>query len=215
MPAPDLDDLVLHDFARSSAATRVRIALNLKGLAWQAVPHDLLAGEQRATDYLARNPQGLVPALEVGGTTLTQSLAIIEWLEETHPQPPLLPKDPIARAQVRAMALVIACEIHPLQNLGPGNRLRDQFAADNAAVVEWNRHWITRGFDALEPLVACHGDRYAYGDSPGLADCCLVPQANNADRFRLPLHAWPHLSRVIANARAHPAFAAAQPPAAP
>jgi len=204
--------LLLHDYGRSSAATRVRIALSLKGLEWRAVSHNLVQGEQRAPDYLAVNPQGLIPALEVDGSVLTQSLAIIEWLEETHPQPPLFPTGALARAHVRAMALAVACEIHPLQNLSPGHRLREQFGADDAAVLDWQRHWVIRGFDALEPMLERHAGTYAFGDAPGLADCCLVPQANNADRFRLPLDPWPRLSAVVAAGRAHPAIAAVQLP---
>jgi len=203
--------LLLHDYWRSSAATRVRIALNLKCLAYTAIPHDLTAGEQHAPNYLATNPQGLIPALETGTAKLTQSLAIIEWLEEVYPTPPLLPADAADRAHVRAMALIVACEIHPLQNVSPGAYLRDQLAADPAAVLAWNQHWIVKGFDALEPLLMRHAGHFAHGDSPTLADICLAPQANNADRFKVALDRWPTLSRVVGEARAHPAFAAAQP----
>ena len=207
MPAP----LVLHDYWRSSAAFRVRIALNLKGLAHTAIPHDLRAGEHHAATYRTTNPQGLIPALEVGTEVLTQSLAILEWLEEVHPAPPLLPRDPLARAQVRALALAVACEIHPLQNLRTANRLREQFAAGSHAVLAWMQHWIAEGFDGIEPLLARHAGTYAHGNTPTMADICLVPQAWNAARYNVPLDPWPRLAAVVAQARAHRAFAAADP----
>jgi len=206
--------LVLHDYWRSSSAYRVRIALSLKGLAWSAIPHDLRHGEQRSPEYLARNPQGLVPALEVFGETgaavLTQSLAIIEWLEEAHPAPPLLPADPVARAQARALALIVACDIQPLQNLGTNRHIKAQFGVADDAINDWARHWIARGFDAIEPLLPTAGP-HAGGATPGLADCLLIPQAYTAERFGLDLARWPRLAAIIAAGRAHPAIAAAHP----
>jgi maleylacetoacetate isomerase len=144
---------------------------------------------------------------------LTQSLAVLEWLEETHPQPPLLPADPLARAHVRAIMLAVACEIHPLQNLRVGNALRERFGADGAGVSGWFQHWITLGFDAVETMVARHGGDYAFGDTPGMADCVIVPQAYNAERYKLDLGAWPRIAALVMRARAHPAFAAAHPDA--
>ena len=201
---------VLHSAWRASAPYRVRIALNLKGIAYDYAPVNLLEGEQREAAYQAVNPQRLVPALEVRGHVLIQSLAILEWLEETHPQPPLLPADPFDRATVRAMAGIIACDIHPLNNL----RILKALAAmgqDEAARNEWVARWIGEGFDALEPLVARHGQGWAFGAEPSIADCCLVPQVYNARRFGVDLGAWPAISSVADGAEAHPAFAAAHP----
>jgi maleylpyruvate isomerase len=208
-----VSDLVLHTYWRSSAAYRVRIGLALKGLDWRPAPEDLVKGSQQQAAYLALNPQGLIPTLEADGAVLTQSLAILEWLDETHPAPPLLPADALGRAGVRAMAQIVACDIHPLQNLRVGGRLRETFGADGAAVRAWFGHWIAVGFDALEPLVARHGRGFAWGDAPTLADCLLVPQAYNAERHGLTLADWPRIAAAVATARAHPAFAAAHPDA--
>lgn len=202
---------VLHAYWRSSASFRVRIALNLKGLDYRVVPHDLRRGEQRDPAYLALNPLGLVPALEVPGAVLTQSLAIIEWLDEVHPAPALLPADPTLRAEARAMAEVIACDTHPLQNLRVLKALRNEHSADMAASDAWARHWITLGFDTVDVLLARHAGRYALGDTPGLVDCMLVPQAFNAERFGMDLAHWPRLNAVVSAARQHPAFLAAAP----
>jgi maleylpyruvate isomerase len=201
----------LHGYWRSTASYRVRIALNLKGVAHDPQTHDLRQGEQRADAYLRLNAQGLVPALEIDGTVLTQSLAILEWLDEVHPAPPVLPATPAARAVVRAMASVIASDIHPLNNLRVLNRLRGDFAASETQVQAWIARWIDEGFTALERLVERHGGAFAFGDSPTLADCCLVPQLYSAERFAVDLSPFPRLTAAGARARALPAFAAAHP----
>ena len=205
----------LHDYWRSGAAYRVRIALNLKGVAYEQVPHDLRSGAQTAHDYAALNPQKLVPALEVDGLVLTQSGAILEWLEEAHPTPALLPQDPTGRAIVRAMVGVVACDIHPLNNLRVLNTLRHDLAADERQVSAWTARWIGDGFAALEALIARHGGRHAFGDTPTLADCFLVPQVYSAERFKVPLAPYPRLTAAAAEAGALPAFAAAHPSAQP
>ena len=201
----------LHGYWRSSAAYRVRIALNLKGLAYRQVPHDLRTGAQRHQSYTMLNPQGLVPALETNQGVVTQSLAILEWLEETHPAPALLPTSARSRATVRAMAGLIACDIHPLNNLRVLTTLRSEFGADEAQVSAWIGRWITEGFGALETLVARHGGQYAFGDTPTLADCCLVPQVYSAERFGVDLSRFPRILDCTAAtlalepvAKAHP-----------
>lgn len=201
----------LHDYWRSTASYRVRIALNLKGLAYDRAPHDLRRAEQREEAYLALNPQGLVPALETGSWVLTQSLAILEWLEETYPKPPLLPPDPDDRAIVRAMAATVACDIHPLNNLRVLETLRGPLRASEDQVLAWISRWIGDGFAALEPLVARHGGRFAFGDTPTYADCCLVPQLYSAERFGVDVSAFPRLRAVSAAARDLPEVSAAQP----
>ena len=203
--------MILHGYWRSGTSYRTRIALNLKGLRYDTAPLDLRKAQQKSDAYLALNPQGLVPALEVEGAVLTQSPAILEWLEETHPTPPLLPADPVGRAQVRAMAALIGCDVHPLNNLRVLKALKDDFGADQAATDAWAARWITAGFDALETLVARHGDGWCYGDAPTLADCYLIPQLYSARRFNLDLTPWPTLLAVEEKALAHPAFAAAHP----
>ncbi len=172
----------LHGYFRSSASWRVRIALELKGLACEQVAHDLRTGAQRDPAFLALNPQGLVPALEVRGAVLTQSLAIIDWLDETYPEPPLLPADPILRARVRAAALLVACEVHPLQNLGLLNRLRAA-GLDEDAVKGWAIETIERGLEAFSALIASEPGPYCFGTEVTLADLLLVPQLGNARRF--------------------------------
>ena len=202
--------LILHSAWRASAPYRVRIALNLKGLAYDYAPVTLAAGEHREAAYKAVNPQMLAPTLEADGRVLTQSLAIIEWLDETHPEPPLLPRDPFDRAAVRAMAGIVACDIHPVNNL----RILKALAAmgqDEAARNEWVSRWITEGFDALEPMVSQHGKGWSFGDAPTLADCCLIPQVYNARRFGVDLGPWPAITAVVDAAAQHPAFAAAHP----
>jgi len=205
----------LYDYFRSSAGYRVRIALALKGLTVERVPVHLLrdGGQQRAPAYRAVNPAGLVPALAVEGRILTQSLAIIEYLEETHPEPPLLPADPLARAQVRAAALLVACEIHPLNNLRVTGYLERAMGQDRAARDAWYRHWIAEGLAALEALLAPRqqGGPFAFGTAPTLADCCLVPQLFNARRFACPLELFPTLLAIEAACNALPAFQAAHP----
>lgn len=203
--------MILHGYWRSGTSYRTRIALNLKGLRYDTAPLDLRKAQQKSDAYLALNPQGLVPALEVEGAVLTQSPAILEWLEETHPTPPLLPADPVGRAQVRAMAALIGCDVHPLNNLRVLKALKDDFGADQAATDAWAARWITAGFDALETLVARHGDGWCYGDAPTLADCYLIPQLYSARRFNVALDSWPRLRAIEAAAEAHPAFQAAHP----
>jgi maleylpyruvate isomerase len=200
----------LHGYFRSSAAYRVRIALNLKGLRADHLPHHLRKGEQRDPAYLAINPQGLVPALETGGEILTQSLAIIEWLEETHPAPPLLPNDPMRRVKVRAFAQAIACDIHPVQNTKVLARLRELGLAENQ-VTEWAA-WANReGLIACETLIANEPGPFCFGDKPTLADLCLVPQLGNARRFGVDVSAFPRLLRAEAACKAMQAFADAAP----
>lgn len=205
----------LHGYWRSSAAWRVRIALGLKGLHFESVPVHLLrdGGEQRQPAFLGLNPQGLVPALEDQGRVLSQSLAIIEYLEETHPAPPLLPPDPASRARVRSLAQVVACDIHPLNNLRVLEYLRDDLGQDDATRTAWVRHWVTAGLSALETRLANEAGtgRFCHGDAPGLADCCLVPQLYNARRFECPLDAFPTLLRVEAACTALEAFRNAAP----
>lgn len=204
----------LYSYFRSSAAYRVRIALHLKQLAHETVAVHLLrdGGEQKAAAYRALNPQQLVPALTVDDQTLTQSLAIIEYLEETHPAVPLLPADAAGRARVRALAQLIACDIHPLNNLRVLQYLQQQLQADEAAKNAWYVHWIREGFDALETrLQSPHTGRFCHGDNPTLADCCLVPQVYNARRFQVDLTAYPTIVRIDAACAALPAFQAALP----
>ncbi|MFM6832565.1 MAG: maleylacetoacetate isomerase, partial [Novosphingobium sp.] len=174
--------LTLHGFWRSTASWRVRIALGLKGLEWRGVAHHLRLGEQRAPEYLALNPQGFVPALEVGGAVLTQSMAICEYLDEVYPEPPLLPADPLARAKVRAFAQVIACDIHPVQNLKVLKMLKKR-GLDQAATDAWAAEVIESGLAACAALIAGNVGPYCFGDQVTLADVLLVPQLGNARRF--------------------------------
>ena len=201
----------LHGYWRSGTSYRVRIALGLKGVAFEQVPVNLLAGDQRGEAYRALNPQALVPALEVDGAVLTQSPAILEWLEERYPDPPLLPASANDRATVRAIAALIGCDVHPLGNLRVLNALRSGFGADDAAVKHWAVRWIGDGFAALETMIARHGDGLAFGNSPTLADCYLVPQVYSAERFGVDLIPYPRLLAAAERARALPAFAAAHP----
>ncbi len=203
--------MILHGYWRSGASYRVRIALALKGIGYDLAAHDLRTGEQKAADYLAVNPQGMVPALQTGDRVLIQSPAILEWLEETHPSPPLLPSGADDRAAVRAMCALIGCDIHPLNNLRVLKALRADFAADQAAVNAWAAAWIAPGFDALQALVDRHGTDWCFGDAPTLADCYLIPQLYSARRFDMDLSPWTHLLAVEARAQAHPAFEAAHP----
>lgn len=208
--------MILHGYWRSGTSYRTRIALNLKGLTYAQAGIDLRTGAQRSDAFRALNPQGLVPALEVGAddggpAVLTQSPAILEWLEEAFPTPPLLPAAALDRAQVRAMAALIGCDIHPLNNLRVLTVLRTTFGADQAAVDAWAAGWIAPGFTALEALVARHGGAWCFGDAPTLADCHLIPQIYSAGRFGVPVEAWPRLAAIAARAADHPAFAAAHP----
>src|SRR5690349_11029949 len=201
----------LHGYFRSSAAYRVRIALNLKGLSTEHLAHHLRKGEQTAPDYLALNPQGLVPTLEDGeGGVLTQSLAIVEWLDETHPTPPLLPLDALQRAKARAFALAVACDIHPVQNLKVLARLR-QLGLPDAQVTDWAA-WANReGLSACETLIANEAGPFCFGSVPTMADLCLVPQLSNARRFGVDVAAFPRLLQAEAAAKALPAFTDAAP----
>jgi len=211
--------LRLYTYWRSSAAFRVRIALALKGLDYESVPRHLLrdGGEHRRADYLALNPQGLVPALEHDGTVITQSLAICEYLEEVSPRPALLPSSPADRAVVRAMALVVACDVHPLNNLSVLMYLRGELGQGDAAVTGWTRHWIDRGFTALEQLIARHSadGLHCFGTSVTLADVFLVPQVVNSRRVQLDLAPYPTLAKVAQHLESLPAFRAARPEAQP
>lgn len=207
----------LYTFFRSSAAFRVRIALNVKGLQYQSLPKAFAKNEHRAPDYLALNPQGLIPALATDGVILSQSLAIIEYLNDRHPTPPLLPPDPIDRARVRSMALAIACEIHPLNNLRVLNYLRGELRQDDAGVNAWYRHWVTEGFKGLELQARefSAAGRYCFGDALSLADICLVPQMFNARRFDTDLTAFRTLVGISSHLESLPAFAAARPEVQP
>jgi len=197
----------LYGYFRSSAAWRLRIGLALKGLAYENAPRHLRKGEQRDPAYLALNPQGLVPALQLDdGTVLTQSLAILEWLEETHPAPPILPRAPLERAHARAFALAIACEIHPLQNTRVLGRLRDEAGYDETRVNAWAASVIADGFAACEALAAKRPGEFLFGDAPTLAEICLVPQFGNARRFGVDVSRFPRLLKAEAAALALPAF---------
>ena len=201
----------LHGYWRSGTSYRVRLALALKRLDYEQVTHDLRSGAQRADAYRALNPQGLVPALDTGDAVLTQSPAILEWLEEVYPDPALLPAGATDRAIVRAMAATVACDIHPLGNLRVLNALRADFAADTEAVTRWIARWISDGFAALETMVERHGDGFAFGDRPTLADCHLVPQVYAAERFAVDLSPYPRLVDAARRAAALPAATAAHP----
>lgn len=203
----------LYGYFRSSAAFRVRIALNLKGLPYETVSVHLRRNDQTRPEYLAVNPQGLVPAIEQDGQTLTQSMAIIEYLEETHPDPRLLPQDPTERARVRALAGIVACDIHPINNLRVLRYLTHAFGRAESDIAAWYNHWIGSGFQALEALLAndartsvfCHGDR------PGLADVTLVPQVVNAGRYQLDMRPYPTITRIFDSCMKLDAFRAAHP----
>ncbi|MCZ8132723.1 MAG: maleylacetoacetate isomerase [Steroidobacteraceae bacterium] len=207
----------LHGYWRSSAAYRVRIALRLKGLEAEGVHHALPRGEHRAAEYLALNPQGLVPALETEAGVLVQSSAIIEYLEERWPRPPLLPADPGARAVVRGMAGIVCADIHPINNLRVLNRLRSEYRADEAAIARWVNHWIREGFTALEAQVRRYttSGRHCFGDGVTVADVCLVPQLYNARRFGCDLGDFPTLLAIDAHCRSLDAFRLAEPEAQP
>jgi maleylacetoacetate isomerase/maleylpyruvate isomerase len=201
----------LYSAWRATAPYRVRIGLALKGVPYAYSALDLIKGDQRSPEYEAVNRQKLTPALDLGGgRILTQSLSILEWLEEEYPDPPLLPATSLDRQAVRAMALIIACDIHPLNNTRVGRKL-NKMGIDPAGILEWTQSWIRDGFDALEPMVAHHGRGYAFGDTPGLADCCLIPQVYSANRYEVHLGAWPAIRAVSERCADHPAFQAAHP----
>jgi len=212
-------DRVLYGYWRSSAAYRVRIALNLKGLAYESHAVHLVnnGGEQHAPDYQALNPQELVPCLVDEGRVLTQSMAIVEYLDETHPTPPLLPADPAGRARVRALAQVVGCDVHPLGNLRVLQYLANGMGLDESAKGVWSRHWIGEGLRALEAMLSGHvaTGRFSHGDAPTLADICLVPQIYNAIRWKLSLDDYPTIQRVYDACQALEAFQRAAPEAQP
>ena len=208
----------LHGYSRSSAAFRVRIALNLKNLDYESVSVHLRRGDQCNPKFLGINPQGLVPALEdpalaETGQTLIQSLPIIEYLDETYPEPPLLPRDAGGRARVRALAAIVSCDIHPLNNLRVLRYLHRTLGQDETALAGWYNHWIAEGFGAIEPLLATDSrtGRFCHGDTPGLADIALAPQVVNAERYRLDLAPYPTITRIFEACMMLDAFAAAHP----
>jgi maleylacetoacetate isomerase/maleylpyruvate isomerase len=199
----------LYSYFRSSAAFRVRIALNLKGISYETVPINLLKNEQAGEAYAAVNPQKRVPALDVGGTVLIQSPAILEYLDEVHPEPPLLPMGAVQRARVREVASIIACDIHPLNNLAPLRYLKRELGRDQAEIDRWYAHWIREGFDAVERLL--EPGPYAFGARPGLADIYLVPQVFNARRLKVPLDSFPRIVAVAGACEKVEAFRKASP----
>ena len=203
----------LYGYFRSSAAFRVRIALNLKKRDYETASIHLRRNDQSRPEYRNVNPQGLVPTLEDVGQTLIQSLAIIEYLDEVYPDPPLLPKDPAGRARVRALADIVACDIHPINNLRVLRYLMHELGHDEAAVAAWYNHWIAAGFDALEPLLASDAPTgaFCHGDMPGLADVTLVPQVVNAERYHLDLAPYPTLTRIYENCMKLEPFITAHP----
>jgi maleylacetoacetate isomerase len=206
--------LVLHGYFRSSAAYRVRIALNLKGLAYETVSVHLRSGEQNALGFKALNPQGLVPALIDGELVITQSSAILEYLDEAYPDTArLLPEAPEARARVRALAAIVCCDIHPIDNLRVLNYIQGPMGQDDAAMIAWYNHWIRLGFEALETMLANSSDtgEFCHGEAPGLADLCLVPQLFNAQRHDLEMDPYPTINRVWSSCAALEAFATAHP----
>jgi maleylacetoacetate isomerase len=202
---------VLHDYFRSSAAYRVRIALNMKGVDYECRPVSLVDGAQKSDAYRALNPQGFVPMLEIDGLKLTQSLSIAVYLDQRFPEPVLMPRDPADGAHVRSMALAIACDIHPLNNLRVLKYLSGPLELPQEARDQWYRHWVTEGFTALETMAKPRAGKFMFGDTPSLADVCLVPQMYNARRFDVPLDEYPTLVRADANAYALEPFAAASP----
>ena len=206
-----MSEVVLHDYWRSSAAYRVRIALNLKGVSYRSIAVDLRAGEQSRESYCALNPQGLVPTLEIDSLVLTQSLAIIDYLDATRFDPPMVSSDPARRARTLAQALIVAADIHPVNNLRVVNALRSDFGAGDEQVAAWTRRWIAAGFAALE--AGAPGDGLFGGTAPDLADVCLVPQMYNARRFELDLAPYPRLMRIDAAMRERDPVARAAPEA--
>jgi maleylacetoacetate isomerase len=206
-----MNDIILYDYWRSSASYRVRIVLNLKGVEYKSVPTSLLDGDHKAPDYVARNPQGFVPMLSIDGHDLTQSLAIIDYLDAKYPEPKMVSPEPAMRARTLAQALLIAADIHPVNNLRVLKYLKDRLGQDQASIDDWYRHWIVEGFTALETMAPDDG---LFGsDLPNLADVCLVPQMANARRFNTPLEAFPKLVRIDAVLTELPAFRAAHPDA--
>lgn len=203
--------LKLYSAWRATAPYRVRIGLALKDVAYDYSAVDLIRGDQRTPEYETVNRQKLTPALDIGGgRVLTQSLAILEWLDEEHPAPPLLPTTALDRQAVRTMALIVACDIHPLNNTRVGRKL-SKMGLDQAAILDWTQGWIRDGFDALEPMIARYGKGFSFGEAPTLADCCLIPQVYSANRYEVDLAPWPAIRAVNERACEHPAFQAAHP----
>ena len=210
-----MSDRTLYTYWRSSAAYRVRIALNFKGLEWSPKSVDLRSGAQSGVGFKLLNPQGMIPYLIDGDVGLNQSLAIMEWLDDTYPEPPLLPTEPLARARVRAAALTIACDIHPLNNLRVLKYLRSEFGQEQDAIDTWSRHWIEAGFESLEEIAEGSTGRYLFGDSVTMADICLVPQMYNARRMQADVARFPKLCAIDKALVALPPFNAARPEAQP
>lgn len=202
--------MILHDFALSSASYRVRIVLNLKGVTYEKRNYVLRAGDQRAPEYLALNPAGLVPTLQIGKLRLGQSLAIIDYLDAVHPEPRMIPPDPVGRARAMEMALTIACDIHPINNLRVLQYLEHAMGQAKPAIDDWYRHWVAQGFAALERLLP--DTPFAGGEAPDIVDACLVPQMYNARRFKLDLTPYPKVTAIADRAGALPTFVAAAPP---
>ncbi len=204
-----MNEIILFDYWRSSASYRVRIALNLKGVSYHSVPTSLVEGQHKTPGYIARNPQGFVPMLSIDGHDLTQSLAIIDYLDANYPDPAMVSSNPADRSKTLAQALLIAADIHPINNLRVLRYLKDQMGQDQTAIDNWYRHWIVEGFTALEAMAPADG--LFGGDLPNLADVCLVPQMANARRFETPLESFPKLVRIDAALSDMPAFKAAHP----
>ena len=202
---------VLYDYYRSSAAYRVRIGLNLKGIDYESRPVNLLESEQKSGEYRALNPQGLVPMLEIDGHRLTQSLAILGYLDQRFPNQPLLPASADARARVLSMALAVACDIHPLNNLRVLKYLKSELGRSQDEIDAWYAHWISEGLPALEAMARANAGAFMFSDAPTMADVCLVPQLYNARRYKVPLDDYPTLLRAEENANKMEAFAAAHP----
>lgn len=203
----------LYDYFRSSAAYRVRVTLNLKGLTYDSLPVNLLKGEESSKEYCAVNPQGLVPSLVHGQETLIQSLAICEYLEETHPTPAVLPGNALTRSRIRALSQTIACDIHPVNNIRILKYLTNELGVSEEQKLAWYRHWINEGFTAIESMLVTSeqtGD-FCHGDSPTLADICLVPQVYNARRFEMDLTPYPTISQIDCRCNEYPAFVLARP----
>jgi maleylacetoacetate isomerase len=205
--------MILHGYYRSSASFRVRIALNLKGIAYDDVPWHLRHSAHLATAFKVLNPQGLIPVLDDGGTVLTQSMAIIEYLDEVHPAPAFLPATPADRAHVRALAQAVGCDIHPIDNLRVLKYLREHFGADEDAVASWYNHWIATGFAGIEAMLSTDArtGRFCFGDAPGMADILLVPQVVNAGNYKLDMAPYPTIQRIFDACMAMPAFEKAHP----
>ena len=206
----------LYSYFRSSAAYRVRIGLNIKGVAYDYLPVNLLEGEHKETAFLDKNPQGLVPAMELpNGAVLGQSIALLEWLDETCPAPPLLPGDAFERARVRSLVNSISCDIHPICNLSVTNYLKTRFDAGRDDVIDWYTTWMHRGFSAIEQILALNESTFSFGDTPSLADVVLVPQVYHARRFKVDLDAFPTITRIVDTCNELPAFTEAAPESQP